>query len=219
MLDFYALALSSYCAKVRIILRLKSISFNEMTPPDGYGSAAYRAIVPAGSIPGIVHNGHSLHDSAAIAEYLNELEPQPDLLAADSIVKAKQRALSQFHDTRVEPAVRALFPLVRLSRRDANTRKQITAAYQQWTTVISRLGQLLPGGQFMGGNELCIADCAYPTTLRMGEDIFNFLGQSISLPSQLRDWQKQVEQNAIINEEVINNRAAVSSWLDTVTLK
>ena len=219
MLDFYALPLSSYCAKVRIILRLKSIPFNEMTPPDGYGSAAYRAIVPAGSIPGIVHNGHSLHDSAAIAEYLNELQPQPDLLAADSIVKAKQRALSQFHDTRVEPAVRALFPLVRLSHRDANTRKQITAAYQQWTTVISRLGQLLPSGQFMGGNELCIADCAYPTTLRMGEDIFNSLGQPISLPSQLRDWQKQVEQNAIINEEVINNRAAVSSWLDTVVLK
>ena len=49
MLTMYAIPPSLYCAKLRILLRFKGLEWTEIPPPGGYGSAEYRALVPAGS--------------------------------------------------------------------------------------------------------------------------------------------------------------------------
>ena len=38
MLTIYSVPVAVYCAKLRIILRHKSIPFQELPPPGGYGS-------------------------------------------------------------------------------------------------------------------------------------------------------------------------------------
>ena len=55
MIRLYALPVSGYCTKVRIVLRIKDIPFEE-TPPLGghYSSAAYQAHMPPGTMPSIV---------------------------------------------------------------------------------------------------------------------------------------------------------------------
>ena len=70
MLTIYSVPVAVYSAKLHILLRHKGIPFEQLPPPGGYGSDAYRAIVPSGNIPAMIHDGFMLSDSEAIAEYL-----------------------------------------------------------------------------------------------------------------------------------------------------
>lgn len=111
-LALYATPMSVYCCKLRLALALKGLSLPEIAPPGGYTSAAYRAIVPQGTIPALVQGDVVLAESDAIVEYLDEIGAGRTLMPRDPMARAKARALSRFIDTRLEPSVRALFPLV-----------------------------------------------------------------------------------------------------------
>ena len=79
-LIFSAHPLSTYCAKVRIVLKLKSIDFEEHIPPGGsYNSNAYHELVAAGSVPAIQDKSFVIHDSDAIVEYLEDCYPLPSM--------------------------------------------------------------------------------------------------------------------------------------------
>ena len=119
MITLYAIPMSSYCAKTRILLRHKGIAHRELPPPGGYGSEEYRRIVPSGNLPTLVHDGLMIADSEAIAEYLEDRFPEPPALPRDPADRARVRERSRFNDTRLDPEVRKLFPHVRPSRRDA----------------------------------------------------------------------------------------------------
>jgi len=54
-------------------------------------------------------DGFVLADSEAIAEYLNEVFEEPQMLPGDAKERARARERSRFHDTRLEPEVRAMF--------------------------------------------------------------------------------------------------------------
>jgi glutathione S-transferase len=69
-------------------------------------------LIPAGTMPAIVDGDLVLADSEAIAEYLNETLAEPAMLPDDAVARARCRERSRFHDTRLEPEVRALFPHV-----------------------------------------------------------------------------------------------------------
>ena len=120
MLELYDLAISSYGCKTRILLRHKGLKWSSLAPPDGYGSPAYCKIVPSGTIPALVHDGFTLGESDAIAEYLNELAPKPAMLPEAIKERAMARALSRFHDTRIEPLLRAYFGQVAPAKRNAD---------------------------------------------------------------------------------------------------
>jgi len=119
MLTIYSVPVAVYAAKLRILLRHKGIPFEQLTPPGGYGSDAYRAIVPSGNIPAMIHNGFMLSDSEAIAEYLEEAFPDMPMLPETTQDRAKAREFSRSHDTRLEPAVRAMYPQVAYNTRNS----------------------------------------------------------------------------------------------------
>ena len=48
MLKVYAIPVSLYCAKLRIVLRHKGLAWEEVPPPGGYGSEDYKQVVPSG---------------------------------------------------------------------------------------------------------------------------------------------------------------------------
>ena len=76
MITLYNVPVSSYGAKVRIILAHKGIEWTELAPPGGYGSPAYRAVIPSGTVPAIIDGDLKLADSEAIAEYLDVSRPR-----------------------------------------------------------------------------------------------------------------------------------------------
>lgn len=108
----YGLPISVYSCKLRLALALKGVDLPETPPPGGYASATYRAIVPQGTIPALVEGDFVLTESDAIVEYLDETGIGRPLLPREPRARARARAVSRLVDTRLEPAVRALFPLV-----------------------------------------------------------------------------------------------------------
>ena len=210
-IKFYAIPVSTYCAKVRIVLRLKSVDFEELLPPGGnYNTTEYRTLIPAGSVPAIEIDGFRLHDSDAISEFLEEQYPDPAMWPENIQKRAVLRSICRFHDTRLEPALRALFPMV---GQNSVSPKKITSAISQIVECLQRLDSLVEPSPYLGGDRLSLADCVYPTTLFMLEDVVNALNQKIALPSKISNWQKALYENLIVRRVVDDNRSAISVWV------
>lgn len=131
---------SLYCAKLRIVMRHKWLSFEEARPPGGGGSDEYLAIVPSGNIPALVDGDLVLTDSEAIAEYLEEKHPDIPMLPDTLIGRAQSRERSRFADTRLEPALRLTFPHVDPNTRDSDA---IDTANALITKRLVALGEML----------------------------------------------------------------------------
>ena len=66
----YANEVSNYCAKVRVVLEYKKVAYTAVPPPDGYGSAAHKKLVPQGIIPTVRHQGRVHREGQSLGERL-----------------------------------------------------------------------------------------------------------------------------------------------------
>ena len=103
MLQLYSYFRSSAAYRLRIALHLKGLAFDTVPVHllKGGGEqlqSAYRAINPAALVPALQMEaeggGTTLTQSLAIMEYLDETHPQPPLLPADALGRARVRALA-----------------------------------------------------------------------------------------------------------------------------
>jgi maleylacetoacetate isomerase len=89
---------SSAAQRVRIALNLKGIKVDQVShhlPKGEHKTAGYVAVNPQGLVPSLeLDDGTILTQSLAIIEWLNETHPQPPLLPADPIARAKVRAFA-----------------------------------------------------------------------------------------------------------------------------
>lgn len=89
---------SSASWRVRIALNLKGVRVHHATHHLRRGehrAADYLAINPQGLVPALVtEDGHVLTQSLAIIEWLEETIPQPALLPADPLARARVRAFA-----------------------------------------------------------------------------------------------------------------------------
>ena len=148
----YATALSGYCAKVRIALTRKRLGFEERAPPDGYGSPAYRAIVPLGAVPAIVHGELVLSEnprrSSSTSRRSRRHRPSCTARPPSAPASACWRAA---RDLRLEPPLRATF--AHLAPRGA--RPAIVAAQlDEFATRLAQLAALVAPRPFLGGDAL-----------------------------------------------------------------
>jgi glutathione S-transferase len=219
VLKFYALPLSSYCAKARIVLRLKSVDFEELVPIGGsYNSTEYQTLVAAGSIPALHDGDFILHDSDAIIEYLDDSFPEPALRPRDNRQRALMRAIGRYHDGRLEPAVRVLFPFIKETAENLD-QNAVRLAKDALFDRLYRLDRLINPQPYLFGDQLTLADCAYPTTLRMAQDLLEALGQSLDLPVKIDNWIQELEKHPIIGDEVLKNRASVAIWIASFSVQ
>lgn len=151
----YATPISAYCCKLRLALALKGLDVAEVAPPGGYASAAYRAIVPQGTIPALVDGDFVLTESDAIIEYLDETGVGRPIIPQEPKARARVRAISRFIDTRLEPSARALFPLV---GGVAPVPEAIRAAVVR---NLAMLGQLAGQGPYLAGDAPGLPDCGF----------------------------------------------------------
>ena len=97
---------SSATARVRIALGLKSIE-HEFRVVDLFRhenlSEGYRAINPLGQVPALEIDGVVLTQSIAICEYLEHTRPEPPLLPADPVARARCRELVEIINSGIQP--------------------------------------------------------------------------------------------------------------------
>ena len=90
---------SSAAFRVRIALNLKGLQadlrFVHLLKEGGQQhSDAYKAVNPQELIPTLVHDGHTIGQSLAIIEYLDEVVPEPALLPQDPAARARVRQIA-----------------------------------------------------------------------------------------------------------------------------
>jgi maleylacetoacetate isomerase len=101
MSDFilYGYFRSSAAFRARIALNLKGIKpelrFVHLLKDGGQQhTAEYKTLNPLELIPALVHDGHTITQSLAIIEYLDEIHPEPPLLPKDAFGRARVRSLA-----------------------------------------------------------------------------------------------------------------------------
>lgn len=209
-LVLYAIGVSAFAAKVRVALDHKGLAYEEREPPGGYGSPEYRAIVPAGSVPGLTADGAALHDSNAILEFLEEVAPRPALLPEGPLARARVRALLGFHDTRVEAAVRAFFPLVKAREPDPEAVEAAAAGVEGALVRLDEIGA--PDG-LLAGEPVTLADLAYPCTLQMGRILGEALGRPLALPDRVAEWEGRAAGLPAVARSLELHARAMEGWM------
>ncbi|MCO4847833.1 MAG: glutathione S-transferase [Yoonia sp.] len=210
MLTIYSVPVAVYCAKLRIMLRHKSIPFEQLPPPGGYGSAEYRAIVPSGNLPAMIHDGFMLSDSEAIAEYLDEAFPDVPMLPNTVKLRAKAREFSRSHDTRLEPAVRAMYPQVAFATRDADV---VRAGGAVISKHLSSLGLLLSANP-LDTAQLWLCDCGFAVTFAWIKAFEDALGLPIVWPQIVADYDARLQGFQVVADELAAYKPAMDAYLE-----
>ena len=210
MITIYSVPVALYCAKLRILMKHKGISFEELPPPGGYGSDEYRAIVPSGNLPAMIHDGFQLADSEAIAEYLNEAFPDVSLLPEDVQLRAKAREFSRFHDTRLEPAVRAMYPQVAYETRDAEAVRAGGAEISKHLTSL----ELLLSANPLDTTRLWLCDCGFAVTFAWIKAFETAMDLPITWPKRVRDYDARLQAFKVVADELVAYRPAMDDYLE-----
>jgi maleylpyruvate isomerase len=165
----YSFFRSSAAYRVRIALNLKAVSYETIPihlQKDGgrHRSAEYQAVNPQMRVPSLeLDDGDVLIQSLAIIEYLNETCPQPPLLPADPVERARVRAISQIIACDIHP-LNNLGTLQYLKRALGQEQAAIDTWYHHWVrTGFEAIEKMIKPGPFTFGTHVSLADvCLVP---------------------------------------------------------
>jgi maleylacetoacetate isomerase len=150
--------------RVRVALRLKGLPFEETSIDILSGEQFkpdYAAVNAERVVPTFVHNGHSIFQSLAIIESLDDIQPEPRLVPRDAKERAYARSLAQ---TTIADAHPLLVPRVRnhLAKAFGADAKAIEEWGKHWTieglATYERLLALRAPSPFALGAEPGLAD-------------------------------------------------------------
>ena len=167
----YGYGLSSASYRVRIAMALKNLQYTSIIKNLRSGEhrlSEFLKINVQGFVPALgLDDGVVLTQSVAIIEYLDELYPEPPLLPAEPLARARVRALTQAIASDIHPLnnLRVLRYLEEKLILDKQTRD---AWYRHWVSVgfdaLERwLARDALTGRFCHGNSPTMADaCLVP---------------------------------------------------------
>ena len=156
---------SSASFRVRIALHLKGLAYDYLPVHLARGEQkkpAFAAVTAEGLVPVLeLDDDRRLTQSMAIIEYLDETHPQPPLLPADALGRARVRALSQIVACEIHPLnnLRVLKYLVGELKASEDAKN---AWYRHWVRLglESYEAQLATrSGLYSHGDAPTLADC------------------------------------------------------------
>ena len=167
-MKLYTYFRSSAAYRVRIALNLKDLDYEAVPVHLVRGGGehrqpAYLGLNPAGLVPALEDQGQVLTQSLAIIEYLEESHPQPALLPAAPLDRARVRAIAQAIACDIHP-VNNLRVLQYLTRELGAGEERKNAWYRHWIGVgLQAVEAMLAGdartGAFCHGDTPGLADC------------------------------------------------------------
>lgn len=168
-MKLYTYFRSSAAYRVRIALNLKGLDYQSvpvhLVKEGGqHRKPEYLAVNPSGLVPAFeTDDGALLSQSLAIIEYLEETHPDPALLPAGAVDRARVRGLAQAIACDIHP-VNNLRVLAYLQARLGASGEQKSAWYRHWVdeglaVVESMLADDARTGVFCHGDSPGLADC------------------------------------------------------------
>jgi maleylacetoacetate isomerase len=160
---------SSAAYRVRIALNLKGLPYEmvaiHLTKEGGQQHQPdFHAINPQDRVPALkLSSGEVLTQSLAIVEYLDEIEPEPPLLPADALARAKVRAVAQMVACDIHP-LNNLIALQYLKRTLKHEQPDIDAWYHHWVIEgFKAIEAMIKPAPYACGAHVTLADiCLIP---------------------------------------------------------
>jgi maleylacetoacetate isomerase len=163
-LKLYSYFRSSAAYRVRIALNLKGLFYEivpiHLTKEGGQQRRPeFRAINPQMRVPTLeLSGGEILTQSLAIIEYLDEIHPDPPLLPADALERAKVRAIAQLVACDIHP-LNNLIALQYLKRQFKHEQAEIDAWYHHWVIEgFTAIETMIAPAPYACGVQVTLAD-------------------------------------------------------------
>jgi maleylpyruvate isomerase len=165
----YSFFRSSAAYRVRIALNLKGMPCEivpiHMRKEGGqHRKPDYRAVNPQMRVPALeLDNGDVLTQSLAIIEYLDEIHPEPPLLPADPVERARVRAIAQMVACDIHP-LNNLLVLLHLKNSLKHEQVEIDAWYHHWVIEgFTAIEAMIAPAPYACGARVSLADaCLVP---------------------------------------------------------
>jgi maleylacetoacetate isomerase len=166
---------SSAAYRVRIALNLKGLPYKPEFIHLAQGKhleEAYKAINPTGLVPTLIDGEHSLQQSMAIIEYLDETQSGAPLMPKDALGRARVRALSHAVACEIHP-LNNLRVLKYLTRELKVSEEVKNTWYRHWVEDgLGKLEAILQSagtGKFCHGDAPTMADCVLVPQIANGK--------------------------------------------------
>jgi maleylacetoacetate isomerase len=166
-MKLYTYFRSSAAFRARIALNLKGLVYEratiEMRPPAAqHRSPEFLAVNPQGLVPALEHDGATIVQSLAIIEYLDETHPDPPLLPAAPVDRARVRAMALAVACDIHP-LNNLRVLGYLRSRLTLDEDTVNAWYHHWiregfTALEEEAKRATGDGRHMFGTTVTLAD-------------------------------------------------------------
>ena len=168
-MKLYSYFRSSAAYRVRIALNLKGLPYEmvsiHLTKDGGQQrKPEFRAVNPQMRVPALeLSSGEVLTQSLAIIEYLDDIHPEPPLLPADALDRAKVRAIAQAIACDIHP-LNNLIALQYLKRTLKHEQGEIDAWYHHWVIDgFTAIETMIAPGPYACGTHATLADvCLVP---------------------------------------------------------
>jgi maleylacetoacetate isomerase len=158
--------LSSASFRVRIVLNLKGLAYekrNYVLRAGDQRAPEYLAKNPAGFVPALEVDGLVLGQSLAIIDYLDTLAPEPRMVPAEPVQRARAMEMALTIAADIHP-INNLRVLQYLKNDLGQEQEAVDTWYRHWIEAgFTTLEKLLPDTEFAGGNAPNIVDaCLVP---------------------------------------------------------
>ncbi len=165
----YSFFRSSAAYRVRIALNVKGVAYETVSvdlPGAAHRAPEFRAVNPQATIPTLDDDGTILWQSLAIIEYLDARYPEPRLIPAEPVARARVQALAQLIACEIHP-LNNLRVLQYLRGELKLDEAAVSKWYSHW--IAAAFGPLetlvagFSGGRYCFGDSLSLADvCLVP---------------------------------------------------------
>jgi glutathione S-transferase len=191
-MKLYSGDLSPFSAKVRMQIYAKGIEGITFERPT---TAAWGEISPIGRIPVLqLDDGQLIPESEVIAEYLEEIFPNPRLLGATPLESARIRTVSRLADIYLLNNIFMLAGQTRRSTRNEGMRDLLAA---QVVRGVGALERYVGTDGFAVSGRLTIADCTLVPALFLTQNILPGVDVEDPVPAQpkVAAYWSAIQQN------------------------
>ena len=209
-MKLYNSNLSPFASRCRIQIYAKGLDVAIADPPGGAGTASYKAVNPTGKIPALEVDGVVIPESEVICEFLEDRFPQPSLMPAKDIDRARMRALAEICDSYVVPPLVAMFGQFPPNQRDQAVADRLVAEVD---LGVERIEAFMGNGPYALDGQLTLADCSLAPAFFFVVRLVPALGGRNPLETRpkLQAWWNAVREDASVKRVMGEMREALAS--------
>jgi len=179
-MKLYSGDLSPYSARVRMQIYAKGITDIALERPATFGTPKFREDFPIGRIPVLDIDGDMMPESEVIAEYLEQIYPEPSMLGASPRETAHIRTVARVGDIYI---MNNMFMLSGQARIATHNQGVVDLLGGQVVRNIKALDKMIGQDGFACCSRITMADCALVPGLFMVENVLPNVGVENPIPA------------------------------------